>query len=76
MLHILRQIAKCGIKTEPPPAPADEMVIVARLQKTILRVLGRAPGWYRRGDFANPDTPHGRTDGQACPAVPVPRAAA
>ena len=42
MLHILRQIAKCGIKTEPPPAPADEMVIVARLQKTILRVLGRA----------------------------------
>jgi len=41
-----------------------------------LRVLGRAPGWYRRGDFANPDTPHGRTDGQACPAVPVPRAAA
>ena len=42
MLHILRQIAKCGIKTEPPPAPADEMVIVARLQKKILRVLGRA----------------------------------
>ena len=42
MLHILRQIAKCGIKTEPPPAPADEMVIVARLQKKILCVLGRA----------------------------------
>jgi len=42
MLHILRQIAKCGIKTEPPPAPADEMVQVARLQKKILRVLGRA----------------------------------
>src|SRR5437762_7150658 len=42
MLHILRQIAKCGIKSEPPPAPADEMVIVARLQKTILHVLGRA----------------------------------
>ena len=42
MLHILRQIAKCGVKTEPPPAPADEMVIVARLQKKILRVLGRA----------------------------------
>jgi Ni,Fe-hydrogenase III small subunit len=42
MLHVLRQIAKCGIKTEPPPAPADEMVIVARLQKKILRVLGRA----------------------------------
>jgi Ni,Fe-hydrogenase III small subunit len=42
MLHILRQIAKCGIKTEPAPAPADEMVQVARLQKKILRVLGRA----------------------------------
>ncbi len=42
MLHILRQIAKCGIKTEPPPSPADEMVIVARLQEKILRVLGRA----------------------------------
>src|SRR5712691_6087304 len=42
MLHILRQTAKCGIKTEPPPAPADEMVIVARLQEKILRVLGRA----------------------------------
>ena len=42
MLHILRQIAKCGIKTEPPPAPAEEMVIVARLQKKILRLLGRA----------------------------------
>ena len=42
MLLILRQIAKCGIKTEPPPEPADEMVIVARLQKKILRVLGRA----------------------------------
>jgi Ni,Fe-hydrogenase III small subunit len=42
MLHILQQIARCGIKTEPPPAPADEMVQVARLQKKILRVLGRA----------------------------------
>jgi Ni,Fe-hydrogenase III small subunit len=42
MLHILRQIAKTGIKTEPPPSPADEMVIVARLQEKILRTLGRA----------------------------------
>jgi Ni,Fe-hydrogenase III small subunit len=42
MLHVLRQIAKCGIKTEPSPAPAEEMVLVARLQKKILRVLGRA----------------------------------
>ena len=42
MLHVLRQIAKCGIKTETAPAPAEEMVLVARLQKKILRVLGRA----------------------------------
>ena len=42
MLHILHQIAKCGIKTEPPPPPADEMVLVARLQDKILSVLGRA----------------------------------
>src|ERR1700704_936493 len=42
MLHILRQIAKTGIKTEPPPAPDHERVLVARLQKKILRVLGRA----------------------------------
>jgi Ni,Fe-hydrogenase III small subunit len=42
MLHILRQIAKCGIKTEAPPAPVDEMVQVARLQKKMLRTLGRA----------------------------------
>jgi Ni,Fe-hydrogenase III small subunit len=42
MLHILLQIAKCGIKTEPAPAPADEMVELARLQKKILGVLGRA----------------------------------
>jgi Ni,Fe-hydrogenase III small subunit len=42
MLHILRQIAKCGIKTEPAPSPAAEMVQVARLQTKILHVLGRA----------------------------------
>jgi Ni,Fe-hydrogenase III small subunit len=42
MLHVLRQIAKTGIKTEAPPAPADEMVVVARLQKNVLRALGRA----------------------------------
>jgi len=42
MLYILRQIARAGIKTEPPPAPAEEMVVVARLQKEILRILGRA----------------------------------
>ncbi len=42
MLHILHQIAKTGIKTEPPPLPADEMILVARLQEKILRTLGRA----------------------------------
>ena len=42
MLHILRQIARTGIKTEPKPSPAMEMVIVARLQEEILRTLGRA----------------------------------
>ncbi len=42
MLTILRQIAKIGIKTEPAPSPAEEMVQVARLQQRILRTLGRA----------------------------------
>ena len=42
MLHILHHIARTGIKSEKPPAPAEEMVVVARLQKAILRTLGRA----------------------------------
>jgi Ni,Fe-hydrogenase III small subunit len=42
MLHLLRQIAKTGIKTEPPPAPADEMRVAERLQAEILRIVGRA----------------------------------
>ncbi|CAG0998492.1 NADH-quinone oxidoreductase subunit B [Burkholderiales bacterium] len=42
MLRILRQIAKTGIVTEPRPAPADEAVLVARLQERVLRTLGRA----------------------------------
>jgi Ni,Fe-hydrogenase III small subunit len=42
MLHILQQIARTGIKSETAPTPAEEMVVVARLQKTILRTLGRA----------------------------------
>ena len=42
MLHVLRQIVRTGIKTEPAPSPAEEMVIVARLQEQILRTLGRA----------------------------------
>ena len=42
MLHILRQIAKTGIKTEPSPGPDDTMIVAARLQENILRALGRA----------------------------------
>ncbi len=42
MLHILRQIAKTGIKTEPSPEADDSMVVAARLQQNILRTLGRA----------------------------------
>ena len=42
MLTILRQIAITGIKSERPPAPANEDVVVARLQVEILRTLGRA----------------------------------
>ena len=42
MLHILRQIAKTGIKTEPTPAPAAENVVMTRLHEEILRTLGRA----------------------------------
>jgi Ni,Fe-hydrogenase III small subunit len=42
MLQILRQIAKIGIKSEPAPAPADEHVIVARLQADIAGIIGRA----------------------------------
>ena len=42
MLHILHQIARTGIRSETAPAPAEEMVVVARLQEAILRTLGRA----------------------------------
>ncbi len=42
MLHILHQIARTRIKTERLPSPAEEMVVVARLQKAILTTLGRA----------------------------------
>jgi Ni,Fe-hydrogenase III small subunit len=42
MLHILLQIAKTGIRTEPAPAPDNDMVVVARLQAAILKTLGRA----------------------------------
>jgi len=42
MLHILLQIARTGIVTEPAPAPADEAAITARLQQQVLSTLGRA----------------------------------
>ena len=42
MLYVLKQIVKAGIRTEAPPAPADDNVVVARLQQKILRTLGRA----------------------------------
>ncbi len=42
MLHVLRQIARTGIKTEPPPSPATENIEIARLQEDIRRTLGRA----------------------------------
>src|SRR5512138_1128012 len=42
MLTILRQIALTGIKSERAPAPASQDVVVARLQKEILGLLGRA----------------------------------
>jgi Ni,Fe-hydrogenase III small subunit len=42
MLHILRQIAKTGIRTEPAPAPASTEGAEGRLRAEILRTLGRA----------------------------------
>jgi Ni,Fe-hydrogenase III small subunit len=42
MLHILKQIAKTGIRSESAPEAADDMVVAARLQKQILRTVGRA----------------------------------
>ena len=42
MYHVLRQIARVGIKTEAAPAPAADGVVVRRLQEEILRTLGRA----------------------------------
>jgi len=42
MLHVLRQIIKTGIKTEPAPEPDHERVVVARLQRHVLNTLGRA----------------------------------
>jgi Ni,Fe-hydrogenase III small subunit len=42
VLHILKQIARTGIRTEPAPPPAEDGAVVARLQESIVRTLGRA----------------------------------
>ncbi len=42
MLHVLRQIIRTGIRSEPAPAPANDAVVATRLQEQILRTLGRA----------------------------------
>ena len=43
MLHILRQISAPASRPSPRrPAPADETLAVARLQRQVLRTLGRA----------------------------------
>jgi len=42
MLKTLRQIARTGIVTEPPPPPADELRVRAALEERIRKVLGRA----------------------------------
>ena len=43
MLHILKQIAKTGIRTEPTPPPADaDGLAVQRIHQDILDILGQA----------------------------------
>lgn len=42
MQHILKQIARTGIQSEPAPSPDESMRVQARLQAQILRTLGRA----------------------------------
>jgi len=42
MLKTLRQIARTGIVTEPPPPPADELRIRDALEERIRSVIGRA----------------------------------
>ena len=42
MLHILRQIAKTGIKTDAAPAADLDRIVLSRLQQNILKTLGRA----------------------------------
>jgi Ni,Fe-hydrogenase III small subunit len=42
MWQVLRQIARTGIQSEPPPEPADGAAEVERLSAELLRTLGRA----------------------------------
>jgi len=42
MLHILKQIAKTGLRTETAPTADETMVVATRLQREIVRALGRA----------------------------------
>src|SRR6201981_3908113 len=42
MLHILRQIAKTGIKTDAAPSADLARIVVSRLQEHILKTPGRA----------------------------------
>ena len=42
MLHVLRKIARTGIRSEPAPAPAGDVKDIARLQEEIWQTLGRA----------------------------------
>ena len=42
MLHILRQIVRTGIKTDPAPAPDHALAVADRLQAEVLKTLGRA----------------------------------
>jgi len=42
MLHILRQIAKTGIKTDAAPSADLDKIVVSRLNEQILKTLGRA----------------------------------
>src|SRR3954468_4696678 len=42
MYQTLRRIIRIGIKSEAPPPPAVDDVVVARLQANVLRTLGRA----------------------------------
>jgi len=42
MLHILRQIAKTGIRTEQAPSPDLDLIVASRLHERILETIGRA----------------------------------